>query len=305
MTAVIDDLIREVSNWGRWGPDDQAGTVNHITPAKVAEAAALVRDGHIEQLGIPLGRGGPQITGSIRFNPLHFMTALHDYDVRPDGSAIADDVLTLPLQAGTQWDALAHYSHRGRLYGDRPASLVTPGGAQAGAISEVSGRIMTRGVLVDLPRHFGVASLEPGRAVGVADLEAALAATGTEIGPGDALLVRTGFLEHCRARGWTGYKSASPGLDVHTLPWIHRHRIAAVATDTTFAEVRPSTVPGVTAPFHLVGIVHMGLLIGEVFDLEGLAAACHRAGRHAFLLAAPPLAVTGGVGSPINPYAVL
>ncbi|HEX3786559.1 MAG TPA: cyclase family protein [Pseudonocardiaceae bacterium] len=302
--AGIEDLARKLSNWDRWGPDDQAGTVNHITPAKVAAAAGLVRRGHIEQLGIPLGHDGPQITGSTRFNPLHFMTALHDHDVRPDGSAIADDVLMLPLQAGTQWDALAHYSHQGRLYGGRPASLVTTRGAQTVAIAAVSGQIMTRGVLVDLPRHFGVDTLEPGRPVGVADLEAALAETGTEVGAGDALLVRTGFLEHCRRRGWTGYKGDSPGLDIDTLSWLHQRQIAAVATDTCFVEVRPSTVPGVRAPFHLVGIVYMGLLLGEIFDLESLAENCHRAGSHEFLLVAPPLPVTGGIGSPINPYAV-
>lgn len=305
-SADIDfaGLIARVGNWGRWGADDEAGTLNLIDAQKVASAAGLVKQGRIVELGIALDSDGPQITGTIRFNPLHYMTALHEFDTRSDGTAYADDVLVFPLQAGTQWDALAHYSHLGRMYNDRPASLVTTRGAQTNSIASVSSRVMTRGVLVDIPRYFGVETLEPGYSISIADLEGALAATRVDVGPGDALLVRTGFLAHCRSRGWVGFKDDSPGLGADTIEWIHDRQIAAVATDTSFVEVRPSTVPGMRAPFHVAGLVYMGLLLGEVFDLEELARDCADDGVHEFLLVAPPLAVTGAVGSPINPYAV-
>ena len=300
----IEELAARVGNWARWGAGDEAGTVNFITADKVAASARLARHGRVHALGISLGPEGPQITGSIRFNPLHFMTALHDHDRRPDGTGIADDVLMLPLQAGTQWDALAHVSHNGLLYGGRPASRVTTRGAQVNAISSVSARIVTRGVLLDIARHFGLDSLEPGYSISVADLESAEAAAGVRLGEGDALLVRTGFLDRCRRDRWAGFKGDSPGLGIDTIEWIHDRRAAAVASDTAFVEVRPSTVPGVRSPFHLLGIVYMGLLVGEIFDLEELGRDCHEDGVHEFLFAAPPLAVTGAVGSPVNPYAV-
>jgi kynurenine formamidase len=117
--------------------------------------------------------------------------------------------------------------------------------------------------------------------------------------------VRTGHLGACRERGWAGFSGPSPGLGIDTLAWIHESEIAAVASDTSFVEVRPSTVAGIRAPFHVVAIVYLGLLLGEMFDLDGLGAACARLRRWEFLFVAPPLRVTGAVGSPINPYAIL
>jgi kynurenine formamidase len=224
--------------------------------------------------------------------------------VRPDGSAIADDVVLLPLQAGTQWDSLAHVSFEGRLYGGRPASEVSLQGAGPTSIDRVSARFASRGVLVDLPRHLGVDALEPEHAIGARELDDALAATGTSLGSGDVLLVRTGYLAACRARDWEGLHDTSPGLGLDTLEWIHERQLAAVASDTVSVEVRPSRVPGFVVPFHVVALVYMGLMLGELFDLEALAADCAGDGVHEFLFVAPPLRVTGAVGSPVNPYAV-
>ncbi len=291
-------------NWDRWGADDSAGTLNFVTAEKLVEAAALVRTGRVFELGLPLDRGGPQQGRPRRFNPLHFMTALHDYDVRADGMAIADDVLLLPLQAGTQWDALAHVSYKGLLYGGRSASAVSPGGAATNSIDAVSSRFASRGVLLDLPRHFGLESLEPGYPISVDDLESTLEAAHVELGEGDVLLVRTGFLELCRGRDWVGLHDASPGLGLDTLAWIHERRLAAVSSDTVAVEVRPSLTPGFSLPFHVVALVYMGLTLGELFELEGLARDCAEGGVYEFMLVAPPLRVTGAVGSPINPYAM-
>ncbi len=302
-SQTFESLAERLSNWGRWGDDDQLGTVNFITPAKVAAAAELVLSGEIVPLGIEFGSSGPQVAHPRRFNPLHFMSALHD-SPWTGGATSADDVIMAPLQAATQWDALAHVGFHGRLYNGRPTDAVSVSGASVNAIAAVSGRIATRGVLADVAGHLRLEALEPGFAVTDELLTECLAAQGVEVGEGDILLVRTGFLESSRRRGWAGFSGSAPGLGVSALPWIHERRLAGIAVDTSAAEVRPFDLPGFDMPFHVLGLVYMGLLLGEIFDLERLAERCRFDGRWEFMLVAPPLAVTGGVGSPINPYAI-
>jgi kynurenine formamidase len=300
----LDTIAKRVTNWDRWGPDDELGTLNYITPEKVVAAAQLVRTGRIFELGVPLDRDGPQINAPRRFNPVHMMTAIPDMDPRSGGAGIADDVLVLPLQASTQWDSLAHVTYKGVMYGGRSTSRVTTRGAEVNSIRAISSRVLTRGVLVDVARYAGVASLEESYAISVDDLEGALSEARVTLKPGDALLIRTGYLAKCRADAWRGYIGDSPGLGLETIEWIHEHQLAAVATDTVAVEVKPSQIKGFLVAFHVLAITHMGLLMGEIFDLEALSEDCHDDGIFEFLFVAPPLPVTGGVGSPINPYAV-
>lgn len=303
---MIDDLAAQMSNWGRWSEDDQIGTLNYITPDKIAAAAALVRDGTVVELGVPLDRTtGPQVTAPRRYNPIHFMDALPQDFRMPGDVGLADDVLVLQLQASTQWDALAHVSHHGKLYMNRPETLVTSQGAQVNSIREISGRVIGRGVLLDVARQHGVDTLQPGYAIPPSDLEACMDAQHVEVGEGDILLVRTGFLAHCRARAWAGYHGLMPGVGLGCLAWLHERRVAAIATDTASVEVQPWDDPDVAVPFHAVAIPHMGLLLGEIFDLERLTVECAAAERWEFLFVAPPLPVSAGVASPVNPYAVL
>src|SRR5262249_5010712 len=159
----------------------------------------------------------------------------------------------------------------------------------ANDIRAVSGRVVTRGVLADLPRWRGVEALEPGTEITAADLTAVLAAQGCAVGEGDILLVRTGHLQRCRREGWRGYYDDAPGLGVDTLDWIHSRRLAGVAGDTGALEVRPSREPGLQSPFHVIALVYMGLLVGEVFDLEALAAACAVDRVYEFMLVGAPL----------------
>jgi kynurenine formamidase len=152
----------------------------------------------------------------------------------------------------------------------------------------------------------GVNWLEPGYAITVGDLEAALEAQSVTVGTGDALLVRTGQLAMCRARGgWGDYAGGdAPGLSFSTAEWLHRRELAAVATDTWGMEVRPNEIPDTYQPLHQVLIPAMGMLVGEIFDLEALAADCARDKVYEFLFTAPPLPITGAVGSPVNPLAI-
>ena len=303
--AELKRLGQQLCNWGKWGEADELGTLNYITPARRAESARLIETGEVFSLAIPLDENGPQLGAGRRFNPKLFMLAAHD-ERRQDHSSVADDILILPLQCATQWDSLAHIAHDGVMYGGRPITDVTTSGADHNSIHAISGAMVGRGVLLDIPRSRGLEALEPGFAIETSDLEECLAAQQVALQEGDILLVRTGFLEVCRRRGWKDYRAPAPapGLSHTTAAWLHEARIAAVATDTAAAEVKPPRMEGTPAPLHVLCIVYMGLLIGEMFDFEKLAEHCSSDGRYSFMFVGAPLPVTRGLGSPVNPYAI-
>jgi kynurenine formamidase len=302
----LEAIARRVSNWGRWGPDDERGTLNHVTPDVVRRAAACVKRGAVFSLGLPFGADGPQIGQGGRVNPIHLMSAV---DGRLGGDAeaprYADDFVTMPLQCGTQWDSLAHVWYGGQLYNGFPAASVGAGGAARNGIDKVGAALVTRGVLLDLARARGVERLSPGEVVTPDALEAAERAQGVRASTGDALLLRTGHLAvFTRDGDRTAYMKTMPGLGIESVEWLHAREVAAVATDTSAVEVIPFEDPALPLPVHALCIRDMGLTLGEMFDLDALAADCARDGAWEFLFSAPPLRVTGGVGSPLNPLAV-
>ena len=310
---TLRGLALQVRNWGRWGPRDEIGTLNYITPDKVAEACRLVTTGKVHALGIPLGRQGPQSGTRARFNPIH--TMFRDGGDQPkdaagvvemQGYGGSDDWIVMPLQCVTQWDSLAHIFDSGKMYNGYDARLVTSSGAAKNSIDKTKDKIVGRGVLLDVARHKGRPFLPPGYAITVEDLEVTAAAQGVEVRSGDLLLVRTGHMAPYLQKGsWSSFDlDDSPGVSVHTAPWLHAKQVAAIASDNYAVEVRPSELPPFRSPFHICAIPNMGLTLGEIFYLEELAADCAADGRYAFLLVAPPLPVTNGVGTPINPYAI-
>jgi kynurenine formamidase len=312
--SEVERAIREAAerygNWGRWGSDDEAGTLNFATPEHLVAAARLVQRGRVFALAIPFDSRGPQSGRGGRFNPIHLMIGDgSDAAVgnQPFGHGFggADDIVTMPLQCATQWDALSHIFDRGRMWNGYAAAEVSSQGARRNGIEKVAGRFAGRGVLLDVARWKGVGHLEPGYAIGEDDLDGCMRAEGVEVGTGDFVLVRTGQLGHCRANGWGTYAGGdAPGLSFHSAGWLHRRQIAAIASDTWGLEVRPNEFPESFQPLHQVMIPNIGLLVGEIFDLEALAADCAEDGRYEFLFVAPPLPITGAVGSPINPYAI-
>jgi kynurenine formamidase len=191
------------------------------------------------------------------------------------------------------------------MYNGRPCELVDAKGSAATDLAVLRDRVFTRGVLADVAGHLGVDTLAPDHHITVAELEATLAAQGVDIGRGDALIVRTGHLGRIQREGaWDRFVEADePGLGWDALPWLHDRQVAAVACDNWAFEVYPSRY-ALDLPFHAVGIVYMGLLIGEIFALDALAQACRADGRWDFCFTAPPLPFTGAVGSPINPLAI-
>lgn len=310
------ELARRFSNWGRWGPDDELGTLNFITPDKVAEGAGEVQTGEVFSLSIPFGSDGPQNGGLGRFNPIHLMLrdggdALtgafkdfyggHDRHIRG-----ADDMIIMPLQCATQWDSLAHIIHDDKIYNGYSAAEVSSAGAKRNGIDKARSKLAGRGVLLDVARAKGQPWLEPGYGITSADLDDVAASQGVEVGEGDVVLVRTGQLAEVADRGsWGDYAGGSaPGLALDALRWIYDRSIAILATDTWGVEVRPNATPEIFQPFHIAAIVYMGLMLGEIFDLEELATACAQDGRYSFFFSGLPLVITGAVGSPVNPMAV-
>ncbi len=304
---VVRTLGKRLSNWGRWGAEDERGTLNFITPDVVRRAAGLVRRGEVFSLGLSFGADGPQIGQGGRVNPLHLMTAVDqklpaDY---PDAFRYADDVMVLPLQCATQWDSLAHVHYDGQLYNGFRAATTTAAGAARNGIDKVGPGIVSRGVLLDLARAAGVPRLAPGEAIQPSDLEAAERAQGVRVERGDVLLVRTGHLSVFTVDGdRVGYMRMMPGLGMACAEWLHAREVAAVASDTNSVEVIPFEDPKTPLPLHLICLRDLGLTLGEMFDLDALAGDCAADGIWDFLFSAPPLKITGGVGSPLNPLAV-
>jgi kynurenine formamidase len=303
---------RQYRNWGRWGDDDQVGTLNFITAAKIREAAALVKQGKVIDMALPYDKDGVQPPGGgKRFNPMHFMIATgaeaaagaQDFIA---GLRYADDVIMMPLQCGTQWDGLAHVFVEGKMYNGRDMALVTLDGAAVNGIQEIRDRVCTRGVLLDIARYKGERWLEPGYGITAEDLDGCAARAGVTVGTGDAVLVRTGHMTMCRERGsWEGYAGGdAAGLAFETCSWLHEKEVAVIATDTWGAEVRPNATADCMQPLHLVMIPNMGLLVGEIFDLDRLADDCANDGVYEFMFTGCPLPFTRAVGSPANPYAI-
>lgn len=298
--------------WGRWGEDDEVGTVNHITAEGIVGAAGLVQRGTVFSLAVPFDDKGPQKGHLRRFNPMLFMLRDGDDAVArelmgvPRGIGAADDVVIMATQGGTQWDALGHMFYDDRMWNGYDARLVSSLGAEKNDIASYKDRIVGRAVLLDLPRFLGVDWCEPGRATDGAELDACAAAQGVEIRRGDILLIRFGQIAQCRAAGsWGDYAGGdAPGLAFDTLGWIAEREIAGLATDTWGAEVRPNEIAYVNQPWHRVALPSIGLLVGEIFDLDALAADCAADGRYEVFFVACPLPITGAVGSPVNPIAI-
>jgi kynurenine formamidase len=311
--GIVDDYVKRFSNWGRWGADDQRGALNFVGQRQVTAAAALVRHGRVISMGLPYDPAGPQV-GGIRANPLNIMTAtgsdhlLGLQDPLPStwgparGFGYADDVLVMPNQAGTQWDALAHIFWRGKMYNGYSAAEVAATGARTCGIEAFRASCVMRGVLLDVARAKGVDALEPGYAISAADLDETAGRQGVEIRTGDAIIVRTGMLESRRDR-WGDYAAGSaPGFSLHSAPWLYEHEVAAIASDTWGCEVRPNEVD-LFQPLHVVALVHMGIPFGEIWDLSAIGEDCASDGVFEFMLSAAPLPITGAVGSPVNPLA--
>ena len=295
----FDAMFRELSNWGRWGPDDERGTLNLITPAKSRAAAELVRSG---------------ISVSLSHNPMP--------EEAPDNPSTAfEHVMGQSLRSDTYTftyhgygvshiDALCHFAHDGRLSAtsmhcanDTPISASTAEGCGRLGIQNLKSGIVTRGILLDFPRLKGVPYLEPMTPIYIEDIEAWERQAGVTVSAGDVIFVRTGRWARREALGPWQVSGNSAGLHASVLPWIKERDVAFVGSDAA-TDVMPSMVEGVTQPLHTLLIAGLGSNIFDNMDLEALAERAAQENRWEFMLTAGPIPVTGGTGSPLNPIAI-
>lgn len=289
------------SNWGRWGPEDERGMANLLTPERIRAAAGLVRTGRVFPLALPIQPRGvpvfPRRTPSV-----HFMTVDGgDYAAglkRQGGLQTSDDYLCLYGHGGTHVDALAHVWYDDVLYNGYPATGVRSSGAKRLGIEKL-GSLVGRGVLLDLCEWRGVARLEKGSLIGPDELTACAEAQGTPLAEGCILLIRTGWLSIFRDEGEEAFFAGEPGIGMAAARFLAETGVVAIGTDNFAVEVIP-TETGESGPVHKALIRDAGMYLMELLDLDALAGA----GAREFLFVAAPLTVTGGVGSPITPLAI-
>jgi kynurenine formamidase len=293
--------MTSLSNWGRWGPDDELGTLNLITPQKRAQAAGLVREGisvTCSRLIVP--EGAADVTS---IPPLHYMirTGESAPNSGPGGSS---DFIGFSFHGLTitHLDALCHQFWDGKMYNGKPASLVKADEkATAGHVDRAQNGIVTRGVLLDITKVRGKEWLDAGEAVFTEDLEAAERTQGVRVEEGDALILRLGWAKRRLEQGPPA--SGRPGLHAETLPWLHQRGVSMIVADAS-QDVDPNGYPKLGLPVHRVGIVGMGLWLIDAANCEGLVEVCQRLNRWEFMFNVAPLRFHNATGSPVNPLAI-
>jgi kynurenine formamidase len=312
----LRDAAEKYKNWGRWGPDDEIGTLNHTRPEDIVAAARLVKKGKVISLALNFDNNGPQGAKSSypamgRINPVHTMlrTGTDAYSGVLDhrGIRAADDMVVMPLQCGTQWDGLGHVFYENSMWNGYDCREVTSNGAQKCGIEKTKNRMVGRGVFLDVPRAQGKKYLEDGYAITSAELDLTAKKQNVQFKRGDFIVVRTGQMEaKLDAGSWDGYPGGdAPGFAFETLEWIQRTELAALASDTWGCEVRPNeTEAGINQPWHWITIPMMGMTMGEIFYVKELAEDCAADKVYEFLFVAPAIPITGAVGSPTNPLAI-
>ena len=285
-------------NWGRWGPDDERGTLNFLSADRTASAA------HSVQLGLTISLAHDLRTDPGPDNPSpvhHHMLAsgdARDSNGIP-GYEAARDYIGLDVHGltTTHVDALSHMFVDGLMYGGRPAAEVRSDGATANTVMSMAGGVVGRGVLLDVPRALGLDYLGPGSVVTLDDVQATVAGQGVQPAPGDIMLIRWGR----QPRPDGGFS----GLHPDVLPWLHENQVAVLGSDGISDPMPWIGVDGWPFPVHQIGITGMGLYLIDNMSLEELAGACAQHGRWSFLFSMGPLRIPKATGSAVNPIAVL
>ncbi|MBL8216212.1 MAG: cyclase family protein [Bryobacterales bacterium] len=294
--ADFERYLKELSNWGRWGKDDQLGAINLITPAKRRAAANLVREGFTVSLS---HQAEKEKTAD---NPRPFLHQMLSDGKTPNAQAHSDSFTVAHHGlAHTHLDSLCHFFWNNQMYNGITRDVVTAKGAEKLSVYNYRDGLFTRAVLMDIPKLRGVPYLEPGAAIFPEDLDAWAKQAGFKVEPGDIVLVRTGRWVRRKEKGpWSG---SLAGLHMSSAAWLKKHDVAVLGGDSA-QDVMPSGVEGVGQPVHLLVLVAMGMPILDNVDLERLAEECAKRKRWDFLLTTAPLAVEGATGSALNPIAV-
>ena len=320
----VDRWMTDLSNWGKWGKDDQAGTINLITPAKRKAAAALVREGVSVSMSLDADlpkegpTGGPlpgmmpaaappaaRGLGGANANRTTWTLTSRPPGPEPrDLAAYVVDTIAVSYHGNntTHLDAPSHIYYKGQIYNGYPQSSYTDRGAGKDDVMSMKNGIFTRGVLFDMPKLKAVSYLGDDEPIYAEDLEAWEKKAGFRVEPGDAVLVRTGRWVRVRDKGPLDLNRATPGLYASCVKWL-RERGASILASDVVQDVRPSRVEGVNQPIHQMALMALGMPLIDNADLEALSEAAAQRRRWTFLLTINPLRVPGATGGPVNPIA--
>lgn len=293
----FDRWMTEISNWGRWGENDQLGTLNLVTPEKRRAAASLVRKGISVSLALPLNK----VADTLNANPFKHELSVGAFG----GHEVAGDSYSVEYHgfAHSHMDGLSHFAHKGKMYNGVSVDTLKATGATRLGIHNAHQGVFTRGLLVDMPWLRGVDYLEPGTAITVKDLLEWEKRTGLVAGSGDVLLVRTGRWERVEQKGQWDFLEAAAGSHASVALWLKARDIAVIGCDGV-SDVMPSHVEGLANPLHELVLVGLGMPILDNLDLRGVARVAREQKRWEFLFVGSPLRVEGGTGSPMNPLAL-
>ena len=296
--ADVERQIEELSNWGRWGKEDQLGTLNLITPEKRVQAAQLVKKG----ISVSLARDVEKDKALDNGSPFkHEMLLIG----RGTEGPWATDNFSVDYHgfAHTHMDSLCHLFYKGKLYNGFSREKIGPQGAEVLSIRNIKHGIFTRGILFDIPVLRGVRYLEPGTPIYPEDLDAWEKHAKVKVSSGDVVFICTGRWARRALTGpWSVDKEGAAGLHASCAKWLKDRDIAMLGSDGA-SDVVPSGIDGIDFPVHLLTLHAMGVHIFDNCDLQALSQTAEKLQQWEFLLTASPLAVPGGTGSPLNPIA--
>jgi kynurenine formamidase len=289
--AEFDELFKRVSNWGRWGKDDQLGSANLVTDAKRRRAAALVKS------GISVSLAHNAITEKAADNPSPF-----EHTMNP-GFFMDTYKVSYHGYAHSHIDALCHILYKEQTYNGYPRAQVnTETGCTKLGIDNLKNGVITRGILIDIPRLKNVPYLEPGTPIYIEDIEAWEKKAGVTVSSGDAVLVRTGRWARREKLGPWNVAQSAAGVHASVAPWFKARGVAFAGSDAAL-DVTPSLVEGNNLPVHTLFINAMGINLLDNQDLEAVSAMAAKLNRWEFMLTIAPVPVTGGTGFPLNALA--
>jgi len=318
LPRTISELLGDSppSNWGKWGPDDEVGSLNYLTSDEVLRGVAAVRNGEVFTLQVPIG--SPQVeadpvwpnrTSAVRTPVMDegFWLRREAPEV-PDGHHWADDKIDMFLQGSTQYDAIGHLWYEGHIWNGYDAKTTIGSLKKASVLSIAERGVVGRGVLIDMARHRGKRTLDKAETFTHLDLLEAASAQGVEIEKRDILLVRTGwigsFYETPLSEFYADFNEPGLTYSRELVEWFQAMEIPNLATDTIANELSFDPETGIEMALHCALMRNLGVAFTEICWLDDLADACARDGRWSFLYVAAPLKVVGASGAPVNPVAV-
>lgn len=313
--ATLGELLKDApKNWGKWGDDDDVGSLNYLTPQVILQAARSIRQGKVFTLQVPMANPAGDPVWPGRVGAQRYMVIDKGQYIAGKATAFkggleyADDFMACFLQGSTQYDALGHTWYDDQIWNGYDAKTTIGGLAKASVYPIATRGVVGRGVLIDMARHRGKAVLDKGETFTHEDLVACAESQGTPIEKRDVLVVHTGWIGNFyNVPRDEFYKDfVEPGLTYspELVEWFRDMEIPNLVTDTIANEVTVEPTSGLVLPLHAALMRNLGVALTEIALLDELADDCAKDGQYDFLYAAAPLKIVNATGAPVNPLAI-